>query len=76
MASVYRRTRSYPIPNGAEIVESRRKATPAELRRNPQRKTVVERVAKWTDRKGRTRKGVVNAAGDRVAVGSGNYLIS
>ncbi len=61
MASIYRRTRSYPIPSGAEIVTDRK----------------GQRFAKWTDRKtGRTRKEPLNAAGDAVMVESGNYLIA
>lgn len=61
MASIYRRTRSYPIPSGAEIVADRK----------------GERFAKWTDRKtGRTRKEPVNAAGDAVMVEGGSYLIA
>ena len=76
MASIYRRTRSYPIPSGAEISERRRKATAAELLKDPQLKTIVERWAKWVDKKGRTRKALVNADGDKVVVESGSYLIS
>ena len=79
MASIFKRTRSYPVPDGAEISERRRKATPEELRENPGCKTIIERFAKWTDRKtGRTRKAPVVATpdGDRVAVESGNYLIA
>ncbi len=61
MASIYRRTRSYPIPSGAEIVTDRK----------------GQRFAKWTDRKtGRTRKEPLNAAGDKVTIESGNYLIA
>lgn len=59
----FKRTRSYPIPGGAEIVTDRR----------------GQRFAKWTDRKTvRTRKAPVVATpdGDRVAVESGNHLIA
>ena len=55
MASIYRRTRSYPVPAGAEITERKRKATPAELQQDPQSPLIVERIAKWTDGKGRKR---------------------
>ncbi len=61
MASIYRRTRSYPIPSDAEIVTDRK----------------GQRWAKWTDRKTkRTRKEPLNATGDAVTVESGNYVIS
>ena len=61
MASIYRRTRSYPIPSGAEIVTDRK----------------GQRFAKWVDNKtGRTRKAPLNAAGDAVMVESGSYLIA
>lgn len=61
MASTYRRTRSYPIPKGAEIVTDRK----------------GQRFAKWVDRKTRrTRKAPLNADGDKVMVESGNYLIA
>ena len=61
MASIFRRTRSYPIPDGAEIVTDRK----------------GQRFAKWTDRKTkRTRKEPLNADGDKVMVESGNYLIA
>ena len=60
MASIYRRTRTYPIPNGAEIVTDRK----------------GRRFAKWTDGKGRTRKEPLNADGDKVTVESGSYLIA
>jgi integrase len=61
MASIYRRTRRYPIPDGAEIVTDRK----------------GQRFAKWTDRKTkRTRKEPLNADGDKVMVKSGNYLIA
>ncbi len=61
MASIYRRTRSYPIPAGAEIVTDRK----------------GHRFAKWVDRKTRrTRKEPLNAAGDAVTVESGSYLIA
>jgi len=76
MASIYRRTRTYPVPSGAEIIERRRKATSAELLENPDRKTIVEQCAKWTDGKGRTRKAPLNAAGDQVLIESGNYVIA
>jgi len=76
MASIYRRTRSYPIPSGAEIIERRRKARSDELQADPTRATVVERFAKWTDRKGQARKAPLNAAGDRVLIEPGNYLIA
>ena len=60
MASIFKRTRSYPIPEAAEILERRRKATAAELREEPHRKTIVERFAKWIDSKtGRARKAPV-----------------
>ena len=52
MASIYRRTRSYPMPKDVEIIERRRKATAVELREDPERKTIIERFAKWTDGKG------------------------
>jgi hypothetical protein len=76
MASIYRRTRSYPIPSGAEIIERRRKATPAELQEHFERKTIVERFARWTDNKGKARRAPLNAAGDAVMVEAGNYLIA
>ena len=61
MASIYRRTRSYPIPAGAEILTDRK----------------GQRFAKWTDGKtGRTRKEPLNEAGDAVTVESGSYLIA
>ena len=71
MASIYRRTRSYPTPAGAEITERKRKATSAELQQNPGAPLIVERTAKWTDGKGRKRRGTLNASGDRVIVESG-----
>jgi hypothetical protein len=55
MASIYRRTRSYPIPEGA---------------------TIAKGQVRWTDQKGRKRKGLLNEAGDRVLVPSGNYVIA
>ena len=76
MASIYRRSRSYPVPAGAEIIERRRKATQAELRSDPTRKTIVERAVKWTDRNGRQRRGLLSEDGTRVRVESGSYLIS
>jgi len=75
MASVYRRNRSYPIPEGAEIIERRRKATATELRQDPERKTIVERSAKWVDGKGRNRKERLNEAGDRIIVPARTYTI-
>jgi hypothetical protein len=51
------------------MIERRRKATAAELREDPQRRTIVERFAKWTDSKtGRARKAPLNAAGDAIVV--------
>ena len=35
MASIYRRTRSYPLPADAVVTQRKRKATAAELRRDP-----------------------------------------
>ena len=53
MASIYRRTRSYPIPDGADFVTDRK----------------GQRFAKWVDRKTkRTRKEPLNAAGDKVLI--------
>jgi len=75
MASTYRRSRSYPIPDGAEIVERKRKATSAELKKHPEQKHVVERFAKWTDGKGRKRRERLNDTGDKIIVQSGSYLI-
>lgn len=76
MASIYRRTRSYPIPENAEIIQRRRKATAAERRENAERKTVVERFAEWTDGRGKQRRERLNSTGDKIMVESGNYLIS
>jgi len=45
MASIYKRTRSYPIPEGAKFSERKRKATPEELRADPTRATIVEQWA-------------------------------
>lgn len=60
MASIYRRNRSYPIPKGAEIIERKRKATLAELRKAPDREYVVEHFAKWTDGKRQKRRERLN----------------
>ncbi len=60
MASVFRRTRSYPIPDGATIVANRR----------------GDRFAKWTDGKGRTRREPLNEAGDRIVVPAKTYTIT
>jgi len=76
MASIYKRSRSYPVPEGAEIIARRRKARPDELRDDPTRKTIIEYFAKWVDVKGQTRKAPLNAAGNRVVIESGNYLIA
>lgn len=75
MASTYRRSRSYPIPDGAEIVERKRKATSAELKKHPEQKHVVERFAKWREGKGRNRRERLNDAGEKIIVPSGSYLI-
>jgi len=75
MASIYKRTRSYPIPNVAEIIERKRKATPAE-RRATGATSIVERFAVWTDGKGRKRREPLDETGERVQVEAGNYLIS
>jgi len=64
------------MPEGAEIIQRRRKATAAELRKDPTRKTILERFAKWTDGKGKQRRERLNAAGDKILVESGNYLIA
>jgi len=61
MASIFRRTRSRPIPDGAELVTNRS----------------GQRFAKWTDKKtGRARKEPLNDAGDRVVIEAGSYLIA
>jgi len=60
MASVFRRTRSYPIPQGATVTTNRSGG----------------RFAKWTDAKGRTRRERLNAAGDRVIVPARTYTIA
>ena len=77
MASIFKRTRSNPIPEGAEIIERRRKATAAERRDDPDRKTIVERFAVWTDRKTkRARKAPLNAAGTSIVVEAQHYTIA
>jgi hypothetical protein len=75
MASVFKRREQQAIPDGAEIIERRRKATPKELRKNPERTTIVERWAKWTDSAGRTGKALLNADGDRIIVERAGYTI-
>jgi hypothetical protein len=37
MASIYKRSRSHPVPTGAEIIERRRKPRPDELQDDPTR---------------------------------------
>jgi len=76
MASIYKRTRSYPIPAGAKFSERKRKATPEELRADPTRATIVEQWATWTDGKGRQRRGLVDASGKRVAIEARTYSIA
>ena len=76
MASIYRRNRSYPVPEGAEIIERKRKATAAELRQAPTRKTIIERFVKFTDRKGKRRRERLNEMGDKMLVPSRTYTIA
>jgi len=67
MATVYKRKEARPIPDGAEIIERKRKATPAELKKDSERTHVIERYAKWTDGKtGRAKKAPLNEAGNRI----------
>jgi site-specific recombinase XerD len=77
VASIFKRMRSFPIPGGAEIIERRRKATAAELREDPQRRTIVERFAIWTDGKtGRARKAPLNTEDNAILVEARHYTIA
>ena len=60
MASIYRRTRSYPIPQGAEIVTNRS----------------GQRFAKWRDKKGRHRRKPLNEVGEAIVVTAKTYRIA
>ena len=67
MASLKKKTVTRPLPLNAEIKERRRKATGKELRQDPSRTTVVEKIACWRDRKGDKQQGLVVESADGVA---------
>jgi len=76
MGSVYRKSVTRPLPTNAVISDRRRRATAKELRREPDRQTIVERVATWRDRTGTKRTAVVITADDgslRIRVESDTY---
>ena len=50
MGTVYRKTVTKPVPDGAEIVIRQRKPTAKERVRDPVRTVIVERVARWKSR--------------------------
>jgi hypothetical protein len=67
MASLKKKTVTRPLPLNAEIKERRRKATGKELRQDPSRTTVVEKIACWRDRKSDKQQGLVVESADGVA---------
>ena len=64
MASLKKKTSTRKLPAGATITSRRRRATKAELKRNPSKGTVTEQIATWRDRKGDKRHGVVTKSAD------------
>ena len=59
MGTVFKKTVTRALPQNAVVTTKRRKATVAELRKNPDRATIVETVATWKDRSGKKRTGIV-----------------
>ena len=64
MGTIYRKAVTRPLPANATTKERRRRATAAELRREPTAVTVCEMVATWNDRTGKRRTAVVVRAAD------------
>ncbi len=76
MGTVFKKHVTRPLPAGACVESKRRRATAKELRRDPEKATVVESVATWRDRTGARRSAVVRVTTDgsaRVRVSSSTY---
>ncbi len=76
MGTVFKKSVTRNLPDGATVTSRRRRATLRELRKNPDQATVVEQIAKWRDRKGDWQTGVVIIRGDgtqRVRTMSATY---
>ena len=76
MGSVYKKTVTRPVPANSQITERRRKATPKEFWKDPSQAIVLERIAKWRDKLGELRTGLVvvgEDGTDRVRVKSATY---
>ena len=74
MASVFKRTRKKPIPNGAEIIERKRKPTKQEREASPELVEVVTRFAVWESR-GRRRKAQLTPDGGAMLVEDPAYTV-
>ena len=64
MGTVYKKTVTRPLPDGATIATKRRKATAKELRKDSTAATIVETIATWHDRAGGKRTGLVVVGSD------------
>jgi integrase len=76
MGTVFRKTYTDTLPPDAVVRKKRRRATAAELRKEPDRHSLTELVATWTDRKGTKQTGVVTTKDDgtqRVRVKTATY---
>ena len=77
MGTVFRKTYTVALPPGAELFEKSRNATAAERSDNPDLREVVERFARWKDKRGklRTERATVGADGlPRLHVDSGSFV--
>ncbi len=64
MGSLFKQQYTRALPPTYEIKQKTRKATRKELREDPARTTIGEKIARWRDRSGKLTEGVV--VGDRV----------
>lgn len=77
MGTVFRKTITRPLPAGAELFEKSRKPTVAERAENPDLREVVERFARWRDKKRRLHVAPVTTGNDgtlRLSVESGTFV--
>jgi hypothetical protein len=77
MGTVFRKSITRPLPAGAELFEKSRKPNAAERAENPDLRQVVERFARWRDKRGKLRTDRVTTGADgspRLLVDSGTFV--